>query len=292
MGPNCKIVDTFPDFLEYWEKASSLSLDKQIQLWRSQYMQKYRELLEKQLQCYRNADVDWKEIARKIFPKFKFRISLMRTARKNILAVYHSIWKRALHRLGVDFDTIFVIYVGLGCGAGWATTYNGKPSVLLGLENIAEEKWHTKAKLKGLISHEIGHLTHMKWREEWETFEKNEEDPLFLLYSEGFAQRCEHLILERESWHMAPNREWLLWCRQNRKFLAKEFLTRLKEQRSVNDFFGSWFDIQGKSQTGYFLGYIFIQELEKIYSLREISLLEIEEIKKLALQFLESEAHV
>jgi len=173
-------------------------------------------------------------------------------------------------------------------GAGWASTYNGQPAVLLGLENIAEEKWHTQKKLKGLISHEIGHLAHMKWRNEWKTFEKAEEDPIFQLYSEGFAQRCEHIILERETWHMAQNKKWLSWCKQHESWLAKEFLKRLEKQVSVNDFFGSWFNIQGKTQTGYFLGHAFIRELEKTYDLREIALFDIENVKKFGLQYLKS----
>jgi hypothetical protein len=69
--------------------------------------------------------------------------------------------------------------------------------------------------------------------------------------------------------------------------LAKEFLERL-ERASVKDFFGSWFDIQGKSQTGYLLGHGFIRELEKSYSLKEIALLNVEKVKKLCEQYLVS----
>ena len=225
-------------------------------------------------------------MAKKIFPKLPQRFQLLRKARDNILSVCEPIYAKASKMLKLDFDIFFVIYVGVGCGAGWATTYNGQPAVLLGLENIAEEKWHTKNKLEGLISHEIGHLAHMKWRNEWKKFEKAEQDPLFQLYSEGFAQRCEHKILERETWHMAQDKEWLVWCEQNKSWLAKEFLKRLEKQVSVNDFFGSWFNIQGRKQTGYFLGYAFIRELEKTYGLREIALLNVEKVRVLGIQYL------
>jgi hypothetical protein len=127
----------------------------------------------------------------------------MQEARDNVLGICGQIYAGASKKLGLDFDIVFVIYVGIGCGAGWAATYDGQPAVLLGLENVAEEKWHAKSKLKGLTSHEVGHLVHMKWRTEWETFEKNEEDPMFRLYSEGFAGKCEHLILGKGTWHMA-----------------------------------------------------------------------------------------
>jgi len=284
----CGILDTYQDFLAYWMRASFKNLDEQIKLWQTSYMKKYSELLNKQVQNYEEENMDWREVAKKIFPKLPQRFQLLRTARNNILGICESIYMKASKMLKLNFSILFVIYVGVGCGAGWATTYNGKPAVLLGLENIAEEKWHTKNKLEGLISHEIGHLAHMKWRNEWEKFEKAEQDPLFQLYSEGFAQRCEHKILGRETWHMAQDKEWLVWCEQNKSWLAKEFLRRLEKQVSVNDFFGSWFNIQGRKQTGYFLGHAFIRELEKTYGLREIALFNVEKVRALGIQYLKS----
>jgi hypothetical protein len=284
----CKILDTYPDFLAYWSLARFKSAEEQTKMWQTSYMNQYPELLKKQTQNYEEENLNWQEIAKKIFPSLQHRFKLMRRARDNILALCESIYGKASERLKLDFCVFFVIYVGIGCGAGWATTYDEQPAVLLGLENIAEQKWHTKNKLSGLISHEIGHLAHMKWRNEWRTFEKAEEDPLFRLYSEGFAQRCEHVILGRETWHMRQDEEWLSWCEKRKSWLAKEFLKRLEKQVSVNDFFGSWFNIQGKIQTGYFLGHALIRELEKTYNLREIALLNVEEVRKLGMQYLKT----
>jgi hypothetical protein len=42
----------------------------------------------------------------------------------------------------------------------------------------------------------------------------------------------------------------------------------------VTSFFGSWFEIYGKSQAGYFLGYEAIKDLGQQFSLEEIALLE------------------
>jgi len=285
---HCEILDTYPDFLDYWMRASSKNLNEQIKLWQNFYMRKYSELLKKQVQNYEEENMDWRAVAKKIFPKLLQRFQLLKKARDNILRICEPIYAKASNMLKLDFDVFFVIYVGVGCGAGWATTYNGQPAVLLGLENIVEEKWHTKNKLEGLISHEIGHLAHMKWQNGWEKFEKAEQDPLFRLYSEGFAQRCEHKILERETWHMAQDKEWLVWCKQNKSWLAKEFLKRLEKQVSVNDFFGSWFNIRGRKQTGYFLGHAFIRELEKTCSLREIALFNVEKVRALEIQYLKS----
>jgi len=284
----CNVVDTYADFLAYWTDSSSKKVDEQVALWQTSYLKKYPELLRKQVENYEETNVNWREIARRILQLIPLRLSLMQKARDNILQVCEPTYLRAMQRLGIDFDVTFVIYVGIGCGAGWATTYNEQPSVLLGLENIAAEKWHRKNKLQGLLCHELGHLAHMKWREEWKTFKKAEQDPLFQLYSEGFAQRCEHLILGKETWHMKTGREWLDWCEQHNGWLANEFLARLQEHASVNDFFGSWFSIQRKKQTGYFLGHAFICHLEKTHDLREIALLDPKKVNETCLQYLKS----
>jgi len=284
----CKILDTYQDFLTYWRRARFKNVNEQINLWQTFHMKKYPELLNKQVQSYKEENMNWQEIAKKIFPLLPGRFRLMRRARDNLLKIYKSVYTKSLESLKLDFGILFVIYVGIGCGAGWATNYSGQPAVLLGLENIAEQKWHTKNKLRGLISHEIGHLAHMKWRNEWETFVKASQDPLFRLYSEGFAQKCEHVILGRETWHLAQDKEWLNWCEQHKSWLAKKFLKRLEKQASLNDFFGSWFSIQGKTQTGYFLGYTFIRGLEKTHSLREVAFFSFEKVRKLGIQYLQS----
>lgn len=132
-----------------------------------------------------------------------------------------------MENLGLDFNITFVVYVGVGCGAGWATTYNKQLAILLGLENIAEEKWHTQQKLKGLIAHKIGHLISYEMRNEWIAFEEAEHDPIFQLYSEGFAQRCENTILEKETWHLAENKKWPSWCQQHKKEISELASSRI-----------------------------------------------------------------
>jgi len=284
----CKIIDTYQDFLTYWAHSSSENIDEQVTLWQTSYLKKYPELLRKQVENYENANINWREIAKKTLQLVPQRLQLMQEARDNIVQIYESTNLNAAKRLGIDFNVTFVVYVGIGCGAGWATTYDKQPSVLLGLENIAEERWHRKSKLRGLMCHEIGHLAHMKWRGQWRTFEKAEEDPLFGLYSEGFAQRCEHRILGKETWHMKPSKEWLYWCQQHKGWLASEFLRRLENHASVNDFFGSWFSIEGKKQTGYFLGHSFVRNLEKTHDLREIALFSSKKVKATCLEYLKS----
>jgi hypothetical protein len=87
---------------------------------------------------------------------------------------------------------------------------------------------------------------------------------------------------------MAPNRQWLLWCQSHKAWLAEEFLKRIERNVSVNDFFGSWFDIHGRKQTGYFLGHAFVLNLEKTYSLKDAAVLNFREVKELGLSYLKA----
>lgn len=97
------------------------------------------------------------------------------------------------------------------------------------------------------------------------------------LFTEGFAQRCEHLILEQDTWHevVNTNNDWISWCYNKQAYLAFEFLRFVAEEKDIRPFFGSWYNIDGYSQCGYFLGYEAVKELEMSgMSIREIAVLE------------------
>ncbi|MCJ7655240.1 MAG: hypothetical protein MUO97_08105 [Dehalococcoidia bacterium] len=156
-----EIIDTFPAFLKYWEKTKSQSLGEQIKGWENIYLAPWPELLTKQLDNYSADKLDWYQIAReKVFPYLTKRMSAMREAHKNLLEYSASLYARAQQVFNFDSDIIVVIYVGIGCGAGWATSYNDTPARLFGLENIAECDWSNVSDIQGLFAHEVGHLVH------------------------------------------------------------------------------------------------------------------------------------
>ena len=253
-------------------------------------MSRYPELFQLQADNYASEHVDWRLIAEQVFPAFPEQINAMEQARSNILEHYRSVCARAHRKLGIEFELTLVVYVGTGCGAGWATTYAGKPALLMGLENIAQEGWHTRDRIEGLIAHEIGHLAHSRWRSGLGPMGEDEDDPLMLLYSEGFAQRCEHVINGRDTWHLSPDQGWFSWCARNTGRLAAEFLRRLEAGNPVNDFFGSWHHIEGRKMTGYFMGHDFVAGLERSRGLADIAVLESAEVNKLAREYLSSAA--
>jgi len=282
------ILDTYPSFKESWGKVKTKSLDVLLDLWENEYMSRYPELFELQVKSYKDLRVDWRKIAKeRVFPKLLNSLQFVEESWRNLHDVIPKAYGRFKDFWRRDFDVIFVIYVGIGCGAGWATEYNKRYAILLGLENIAELRWNSKECLEGLLLHELSHIAHMVLRGlSPEEFEELEEDPLFLLYSEGFATRCEHLILGEERWRIAPSEDWLKWCKDNLSFLASEYLKRVERNESVNDFFGSWLGIEGMSQTGYYLGHEYVKSLERHMSIEEIATMNLNSIERSVKEFL------
>jgi hypothetical protein len=273
MSP-CEVLDTFPAFLAMWRDVQDRPLDEQIEAWRDRYLSHWPELLAKQLDDYAALQEDWREAARgRIFPALPQRLPSMRTAHETLLRVCQAVDERARRVTGFDGDLVCVVYVGLGCGAGWATEYDGRPAILFGLENIAEEGWLDSAALSELMAHELGHLVHFRWREQAGL--TNEDSPWWQLFTEGFAQRCEGLILGRPSWQLRPqgDPQWAAWCRAHLGWLSAEFLRRVDHGDEMRPFFGSWFDLRGHKQTGYFLGHEVIAALEERMGLRAVALL-------------------
>ncbi len=278
----CQLIDTFDAFESWWAKARDLPIDEQIDLWASQYMAAWPELLEKQQKNYADMGCDWKDVAREhVFGKLAERLEPMREARRNLLRICPRVWGTVTTKLGLDCEVVLVIYVGTGCGAGWVTRYGGTPAVLFGLENVAECGWSGERALTGLLAHELSHVAHYHWRRQADL--ANGEGPLWDLYGEGFAQYCEHHIAGEDTWHMAEGynpADWAHWCRENLAWLAGEFLRRLDDPEGIRAFFGSWFNIRGRSQCGYFLGHELIAGMAAETSVREIALLDTPEAKR------------
>ena len=270
----CNIVDAFPQFLDFWKAVRHQPMDAQIDRWASEYMSQWPELLEKQIDDYSSEGEDWRQVAReKVFPFLGQRLLAMQAARDNLLTSCASLYAQAQAVLGFESDISFVIYVGIGCGAGWVTTYNGTPAVLFGLENVAECGWSYPPALTGMVAHEIGHIAHFHWRAEQGL--PDGTGSWWQLYTEGFAQRCEHLIQGGNTWPMASDSccDWLRWCHDHQRWLAAEFLRVVDAGESVRPFFGSWYNIQGRKQCGYYLGHELIRQLQASMSIKEIALL-------------------
>jgi hypothetical protein len=131
--------------------------------------------------------------------------------------------------------------------------------------------------LTGLTAHELGHLWHSHLRDQSALVPAAE--PWWTLYEEGLAQYCEHYVLHRESWHMQANQQdWLTWCIGQRRCLALEYLRCAGNGNTTRPFFGSWYELQGHRQTGYYLGHELVTLWRLDYTLEQIAFWSADEI--------------
>jgi hypothetical protein len=286
-----RLEDTFDAFLRWWQEAREQDLTRQVLGWHDHYMAAYPELRRKQVQDYSEDRFDWRAVAQQqVFPHLPRWLPAMKQTRANLLWVVPEVCERMERTLGVGLVPSIVLYVGIACGAGWATRYLDEPACLLGLEMIAQSGWQAPDRLEGLLAHELGHLAHMDWRGEWDEFERAEDDPCFQLYSEGFAQRCEQIILGRESWHQVQDDAWLRWCRSRLPWLAKRYLQRVVKEQPVREFFGSWHALRGRRQTGYFLGHAWVGEMLRVEGIQPVARLSPEEVRQRCVAWLRRQA--
>ncbi len=273
-----QIIDTYPDFRSCWKDTDELPVKYKLEKWLNEYMEGYPALLEKQVEDYESKGFDWrKESKEKVFPDLEERLPRMEEARENLLELIPEIHDRARKFFELDPEISIVIYVGIGCGAGWSTEFKGKSALLFGLENIAECDWTDHRSLEGLTAHELSHLFHERIREASDL--PIREGPFWRLYKEGVAKWSEFKILDRESWYEARglnDSSWLNWCREHKAWLGEEFLRTVEEEESTDKFFGSWYDLRGWKQTGYFLGYQTLSHLQTSKNLSKFELLKIQ----------------
>ncbi len=81
-------------------------------------------------------------------------------AHESFLYAINGLDKKITDKTGTELQVQLVFYMGLCNGAGWATTLNGNPAVLLGIEKIVELDWCDKDAMTALIYHELGHIWH------------------------------------------------------------------------------------------------------------------------------------
>lgn len=280
------IIDTFPAFRQRWSASSPSSVEQIESTW-SGYIHDYPTLWEKQLDCYKDEPSDWQSTAReRVFPLLRGNFALIETAHRNLQQAIPEVLVLARQLLPLEADIVFLIYVGIGCGAGWATTYEDHPAVLLGLEKIAECRWQTVDLLRSLVSHEYGHL--------YQSLVARNSGPakirqqLQMLFEEGFAQRVDHLLTGAEGWSLCRainDNGWPQWCHSNRGRLAAKFLQLVEADQPVNSFFGDWLDVDGRKQVGYFLGHELITSLEANMKLEQIACMD--QVEGNAIRFLE-----
>lgn len=273
-----KIIDTFPEFKQVWQNSRNSDLQAQLEAWEKFYSSRYPEIFHKIVRDYEIQNMDWKGVALdRVFPILNERFEQIDLSYENLTKVINRIMPKIHETTDLRIDPVFVIYVGIGTGAGWATEYKGDLSILFGLENIAELGWSEESALEGLVSHEAGHLYQISLRKD--NGIPVGSGPLWDLYEEGFAEHFESIALGAERWHQSAGQHgWLEWCSRNIKRLSRIFLEDMKSSKGTQRFFGSWYDLEGWKETGYFLGGTIMRMLN--LPLENAALLTEEDVRK------------
>ncbi len=286
--PDCSFIDLAGGAFALLDRTRALPLPEQLAAWHDHYERVAADLLRKCTDSYEAHGHDWRAVAAQhVWPRLRDDLPLMKAARDSARDAHEPVYGMAVASLGLDFPVVFVAYVGVGCGAGWATEFRDTPAVLIGLENVAQLRWHRPSETRKLLAHELGHLFMNRSRR---ALPPLPDDPLCSLFEEGFAQHCEHLILGGRTWGCASQPGWLEWCTANEGRLAADFLAHADDAERCRRFFGSWFDVDGWRQTGYFLGCRLVESLARSCSVHELAVLSPDEIRTSARRYLESAA--
>lgn len=259
-----RIINTF-DKIPNCYKDHVFDLD----LWRNYTKDFSSELAEK---C--ESDAKEYDFDRDIFPvvnNVKLNDDAARLANASFLTVTEQLDRNMYKLFENDVDLDIVLYLGLCNGAGWATTLDDRDAVLLGIEKIIELNWQYEATMRALIYHEIGHIWHKTHGILCPEIRSSAEDSLVQLYQEGVAMVCEQILCEDDAYYHQDKNGWLAWCKEHKTEIKREYLRRMENNESTQDFFGDWCDYHGHSDVGYYLGCEFVKYLQMHYSLTEIA---------------------
>lgn len=246
---NVELIDVFENFkLHYHHRLTAESL---LDGW-YHAMNVAPTLKELCIQDYHSMDQSWETIA-------KERV-FSRTHQDYVkMTRVHQRLKSLIPLMKLSFESFYdelnhiriVLYHGLGNSAGWATHYHNVPAILLGIEKIAELDWISDEELKRLMAHEYVHLVHQHLRKDAWEFKSSYEEAVMRLYLEGLASYYEMILAE------VPPRvtRWEQRCKTVEPILKANYMQVLAEEgKDFNAFYGDWHQVEGLSDTGYYLG--------------------------------------
>lgn len=211
-------------------------------------------------------------------------IEIAETAHQSFIHATKNLSDKIENKFNVDLNVTIILYLGLGNGAGWATTINKQKVVLIGLEKVVELGWCNESDMQALIYHELGHIYHSLF-EHKNLMPTKREKHIRQLYREGIAMVFEQTLCDDVNRYHQNIDGWLDWCINNEKRIKTEYLKRIEHRESVQDFFGDWCSFMNHSDVGYYLGTAFIRFLMNDYSLQEIASMKLNTVLKYFYRF-------
>lgn len=212
---------------------------------------------------------------------------------ENFSATTKDLDRRVVEKFGRELDVDLVLYLGLCNGAGWVTAFNGRDTVLLGVEKIIELDWCDQASMYGLIYHELGHVYHKQHGKLDQKSLDTAKNFVWQLFTEGIAMFFEQTLVGDLRYYHQDKNGWTAWCEAHFTQILADFDHDLPTMSQLNQrYFGDWCDYCGHGDTGYYLGCRFVQELRETYPFHELIRLEIDQVYRLYQAFVQRYAFI
>lgn len=192
--------------------------------------------------------------------------------------------KYIFHR---DLTADILLYLGLCNGAGWVKAFNGRTTILLGIEKIIELDWCSEKEMYGLIYHELGHVYQAQYGILKRDCADSADALLWQLFTEDIAMYFEQtLIGDPEFWHQ-DRYGWRAFMDAHFEKLKRDFCEDLNTMNSrTQRYFGDWADYHGFGDAGYYLGTKFVRFLLERHTFDQIIAFDLPEVKSLFRKFL------
>ncbi|MCH5315880.1 MAG: hypothetical protein J1E81_08200 [Eubacterium sp.] len=268
-----KIIDTYSDIFKAYENGS---FNKD--LW-DHYASSAFPGLKNKIEKDFSRVAEYKDKIYTILNNVQKNIEAAEMAHKSFINTTKNLSVEIKNKFNVDLDVTIILYLGLGNGAGWATTINNQKVVLIGLEKVIELGWCSESDMQALIYHELGHIYHFLFEHKNLIITKRGKS-IQQLYREGIAMVFEQTLCDDTNRYHQNTNGWLDWCLDNDKLIKTDYLKRIKNKKSVQHFFGDWCSFMGYSDVGYYLGTAFVRFLMNDYSLQEIASMNLNTVLK------------
>jgi hypothetical protein len=276
------IRDLSQSFFYFWDAAQGKDESEQLQLWQELYESRHAEVF----QVYFSRPY-WgrREDLPEALKRYKEDIDGIKKTAKEVTQLISQIAARAQTAFAISEDEIemdVIAFVGAYYADGFGFPINGRMTIFLALERLAE---YESDQMKALIAHELSHGFHMEIAKNSHPrlFAEIMKDPAQLLqlapglFMEGLAVAASKRIVPRlnERAFLFYGREQWEWCQENRARLVKLALKELENQGQ--DSYHKFLTTAKPQEelpyhrTGYYIGYLAIEQLLEQYGLRELA---------------------
>lgn len=263
------LIDLFDDFAIRFESVKEKTPENVFKLWTDFYSNKKEDIKEICLNDYTDSpNHPFEVFTEHVYPLLIENWNEFIITHKNFKSLYKEIKQWFNLKYSIDEDFYFIFLVDLGNGAGWVTKYKNKHCIFLGAVNIVDLKWYDKEKFSSLILHEMAHVYHFISREKKGLkYDYDDGDFIWRLYAEGVAERFKQYFKKSDCYIERFDSKRVNWFNKNFSKLCILYYEYMIKNKKEYDFYGNWNDIEGYSESGYYIAPEFIKFIEKKYEL-------------------------